>query len=598
MDSYIPFLGILIIHANYYYPFISDDALISLRYASRLLSGDGLSWTEGRPVEGYSNLLWVLMIALLGWFHVDLIDAARLLGFCGMAIIMFSLSYCYIRQGELRRTVFPLIIALLFLALSAPVAVWTIGGLEQPLYAALIAISIVLMYHIIDTDGGCTPSFIALSLVLGLSCVTRPDGPLFTVAGVVALCAVGYLKASRVLLIRALWLPLIPIIFCAVQLLFRLYYYGEYVPNTAYVKVNPSWNHLEGGLYYLASGFESLFPFSMFAIVALAILLAMPNFRSRVLYLLLILLIWSVYIIFIGGDIFPAYRHHIPLIVVFSFLLVEGLKALFTVSRFPLLLKYRKSIMALLLVLFVPYTYSQFAREENHMAKLERWQWHCRDLALILKSAFVQQQPLMAVTAAGCMPYWSELPTVDMLGLNDHYLPRNPPDDFGSGPLAHELGEGQYVLDRNPGLIVFHTGILPLFRGGDELSVMPDFEHGYLPVFIRVSDVQLARVYINKYSADIGIKLSLSDIIIPGYLFRGDNAEVHFYDEKLVVQLTRDVPVQVTFDTDLDVDKVTSIIATYPHLVDSQLDWWQGELKLTLSTESEETIYIEQVTLE
>ena len=54
-------LGSLGAFCRHYYPFLSDDALISLRYASRLLQGKGLTWTDGPPVEGYSNLLWTLL---------------------------------------------------------------------------------------------------------------------------------------------------------------------------------------------------------------------------------------------------------------------------------------------------------------------------------------------------------------------------------------------------------------------------------------------------------------------------------------------------------------------------------------------------------
>jgi len=69
---------VLIVHARSY-PFLTyDDAFISLRYAQRLLDGQGLSWTEGPPVEGYSNLLWVLACALLAALGVDLADGPEL----------------------------------------------------------------------------------------------------------------------------------------------------------------------------------------------------------------------------------------------------------------------------------------------------------------------------------------------------------------------------------------------------------------------------------------------------------------------------------------------------------------------------------------
>ena len=44
-------VGLLGVHAAYYYPFISDDALISLRYARRLSQGLGLTWTDGEFVD-------------------------------------------------------------------------------------------------------------------------------------------------------------------------------------------------------------------------------------------------------------------------------------------------------------------------------------------------------------------------------------------------------------------------------------------------------------------------------------------------------------------------------------------------------------------
>ncbi len=41
--SFILAIVALYVHTAYYLPFISDDALISLRYAQRLLAGHGLT---------------------------------------------------------------------------------------------------------------------------------------------------------------------------------------------------------------------------------------------------------------------------------------------------------------------------------------------------------------------------------------------------------------------------------------------------------------------------------------------------------------------------------------------------------------------------
>ena len=59
-------LPVLLLHAFHYMPYMSDDSLIVARYAERLIEGRGLTWTDGERVEGYSNLLWVLLIAGVG----------------------------------------------------------------------------------------------------------------------------------------------------------------------------------------------------------------------------------------------------------------------------------------------------------------------------------------------------------------------------------------------------------------------------------------------------------------------------------------------------------------------------------------------------
>ena len=55
----------MLISLAYWNSFIQDDAFISFRYAKNLLTHGQLTWNVGneRPLEGYSNFLWVLMIA-------------------------------------------------------------------------------------------------------------------------------------------------------------------------------------------------------------------------------------------------------------------------------------------------------------------------------------------------------------------------------------------------------------------------------------------------------------------------------------------------------------------------------------------------------
>lgn len=56
-----------------------DDAFIDFRYAENLLLGNGLVFNVGEKVEGYTNLLWILLLALTKNLGVSYIDGARIL---------------------------------------------------------------------------------------------------------------------------------------------------------------------------------------------------------------------------------------------------------------------------------------------------------------------------------------------------------------------------------------------------------------------------------------------------------------------------------------------------------------------------------------
>ena len=59
---------------------VCDDSFISFRYAENLVSGHGLVYNVGERVEGYSNLLWTLLVALWMRLGFDPIRAAQAMG--------------------------------------------------------------------------------------------------------------------------------------------------------------------------------------------------------------------------------------------------------------------------------------------------------------------------------------------------------------------------------------------------------------------------------------------------------------------------------------------------------------------------------------
>ncbi len=593
------FAAILAARAMHYFPFLSDDSLISLRYARRLLQGQGLTWTDGIRVEGYSNLLWILLVSSLGVVGVDLIDAARLLGILAVISIFVVFLQYYFAHYHFRTVWFPVVLALLFLSLSSSLAIWAIGGLETPLVGLLVALCIAQMFGILDCAQSRKKKLL-LSLTLGLLCVTRPDGAIFTVASFCAIVTTNWVRGPRRFRMETLFLLVFPAILYGAQFIFRVWYYGDFVPNVALVKLAPSLIHFLVGLQYLKKGILILTPFSSLGIIALFWMFFTPRTRVKAGFLLTLLIAWSGYVAFIGGDIFPAYRQLIPLIVIFGFAVVEGIILCIQVLDQHRLSLARRFAMGIGFSLLIPYTYIQVTSPRYELAYDERWEWLGKELGTILKRAFATQQPLLAVTAAGCLPYWSDLPSLDMLGLNDYYLPRNPPDNFGEGPVAHELGDGEYVLGRAPDLIVFHTGWRPVSVSGEQLDDMPEFHKRYVPTRIQlpVQAYYVSIVYVDKYSKKIGIRRSANSIEIPGFLFAGENTLGSLnHQNKFVSLLSKEEPVSVTLEHDKVGPWSVQVNSPSPDRVQSEVRQDGNSVTVELSTTNDSPIEIEEVVL-
>ncbi len=524
-------LAALALNAARYHPFLSDDALISLRYARRLLDGFGLTWTGGRPVEGYSNLLWILLVAALGRVGVDLIAAARILGFLGGALAVAAILRTWPARSP--REALPAAAGAFVLALSAPIGVWTVGGLEQPLVAACLAWATALSFPLLA--GSASLRVLAgASLCLGLLCLARPDGALFT-AGTLAAVLLG--SSDRGARRRtAAALVALPALCVVGQQIFRVAYYGEWIPNPALVKLSPSEQHLLGGLRYVGQGLLSLSPFSELGLaVAAAGAFGIggpdPARRARLRLVLVQACLWMGYVAVVGGDIFPAYRHFVPVVVLLAFAVAEGVAWLAERSARAPSGKATAAALAAALALFA---FLQVRSHQSQRAIAERFEWRGQVVGQALARAFGDSQPLVAVTAAGCIPYWSGLPALDMLGLNDHHLARHRPADFGSGKLAHELGDGAYVLSRRPDLIIYHVGSVGSeLRSGRELAALPEYHELYAPVELVGSEPFEQRfvTWVRRGSPKVGIRAELDRIAIPGHLLAAKGVGIAALDE-------------------------------------------------------------------
>ncbi len=478
-------------------PFITDDAYISLRYSQRLLHGKGLTWNSMRPtVEGYTNLLWVLLCAGLGAVGMRLDTAAQSLGIVSTVAAITAVAAQAYRDYPVKLRFLSALIGCLALALSAPVAVWSLGGLEQPLLAALLAWAAYYGVRWTAVPKGNARDANAMGILLALAVLTRADAALFTAlfyAG--AVLADGVRPSTMIVRARMLRWPVAAFLG---QEIFRRTYYGEWVPNTAYVKVAFTMHRLRTGLKYDLLGVRSEFIFMALVLVGCAALWIAGK-RRQVIFLVTPAIGWLVYIFLVGGDIFPSYRHFVPAMALMG-LLIPGCGLLTLAAPF----RFSRARVAVFLLL------TGLVLTSDLSAPRETWEQEGRSIGLFLRQAFGAKHPLLSSDAAGVVPFYAEMEAIDPLGLNDYHIARHPITDRGLGWVGHELGDGKYILDHKPDLMLLSNFAgEPFFPADQQLLADPRFRTHYQRIVLDVAPPHPihAVVYIRRVDGPLGVQV-------------------------------------------------------------------------------------------
>lgn len=128
-------LTTIAIHCYYAWPFTTDDAYISLRYATQLTDGHGLRFnSQQAPIEGYSNFAWVMLAAFFIQCGLPVLLSIKCVA---LLCLLASIYFLY----QLARTFLPPLPASLPIYLLSHyngVVWWTVSGLETSLFVALV----------------------------------------------------------------------------------------------------------------------------------------------------------------------------------------------------------------------------------------------------------------------------------------------------------------------------------------------------------------------------------------------------------------------------------------------------------------------------
>jgi len=208
--------------------YVDDDAGITFSYARNLARGLGLVFQPGDPpVEGFSNPVWTVLLALAHLARIGIVPAAKGLGAASGLGALLLMMRSLRDQPPLAR------LAILVAASNAAFAVWSNSGLETGLHALLLMSAVVATQLALErSDRTAT-----LALVLGLLVLSRPEGILLALAPVAVLF--WYSSPARRRSWRVVAVAATPIAVLGALELFRWLYFHDYVPNTFRAKVAP-----------------------------------------------------------------------------------------------------------------------------------------------------------------------------------------------------------------------------------------------------------------------------------------------------------------------------------------------------------------------
>jgi len=448
-------VGLAAIAHAYHYLFMQDDAYIFFRYAENLIEGRGPVWNVGERVEGYTSPVWMMCMAavrsLTGSFEVP----AHVLTI-GLALATLAVVFAF--AADRAGSGWAGLITIGLLAADRNFAVWSTSGMETRLFGFLaIAVSYLACCRSTRTDAPLRGLLPGLGLLL-LS-LTRPEGLLLSAlaVGFVLVNRLGRGRLGALAVSVAIW-----VVGVGVHLAWRLAYYGLPLPNTFYAKI--SGFDLGAGSAYLAD-FAGSYPVFTLALAGSGAWLGLRQRGPLRLgvdrYLAMLIVIYCVYLLLIGGG-FMEFRM-LDVLLPFAYVLIAG--GIWEIARGRAGLGRILLSLELAAVLALANLWAGYRFEEmRHVVVPRSWLWDysTRDWIVVGKwlEEIAEPGESVATTAAGAIPYFSHLPSLDMLGLNDRYV-ASLPDQLEGGAVGHrKLAPKAYLAQRGITFLLGHPKIL------------------------------------------------------------------------------------------------------------------------------------------
>ncbi len=447
-----------------------DDAMISLRYAANWAAGHGLVWNPGERIEGYTNFLWTLVMGLCHHLGRPAEQMSLVIQLLGIPVLWAGLAATVALARACRLLPTPAACAVILCGLCYNLCFFTLAGMETGAAMALVTGGLAGCVLCIRRRRGALGPLLWFGPVL----LMRPDVlPLLLWSYAVTLVSLrrGQLRLTAGLAIVA--------IMVAAHTLWRHDYYGEWAPNTYYLKAVgwPLSARIWPGLKH---AFWTLLTFGAPLVLALA---GQPWRRREWRFFLPLscFFVALAYQTYVGGDVWPLSRFVLPtvggLFVVSAYGAHRVLAAL-GVRDGPSAVQKRigVAVAAVILMNAVNFPYVLHLKRPQTFGQARRQIRYVHAVDRIAKP-----EATVVVAFAGTFPYFSKRKCIDHWGKCEAHIARLPADPECSlaGHVKHDLG---YLIERYKPDIILHVAD----------TRIPAFASEYRPIVAHVDGTRAA----------------------------------------------------------------------------------------------------------
>lgn len=464
--------------------FSTDDAYITLRYARQLAEGQGIVWNVGEaPVEGYSNFIFVILGAVAIKLGVDPILFLK-----GLSCLALATS-CLLLYRLTRAWTGPMaaLLPALFLSTYMGTIWWAVSGLETAVYQMIVLAAIVVFFRALQLSGRAAIDCDTVSggsilppaawyslagLLVFLASLTRPEAPLIGVAmGAGLLLDIAQRTRAKVRtcgnhaavdelrygVTMACVLALSFALPYALYTIWRLDYFGRWLPNTVYCKADYSGDPL----VLIKAFWWSALPAFVFATAAL-----WRRFDPRLIVMGLVVLLYVGVLYGVDPIIGHLNRHFLTAYALLLVLATVGGLRLLT----SILPKLSASYLELgLLVTVLAFTSTSFKEQQDFLQ--ERAEKYADRMTMRaglghwLNNRLDPDETIL-LGDVGMIPFVARANVMDAFCLNSRVMTSPPINN--SAPAFVE-----YAMEQEPEMVIVHSRYAKQLEPRTELNIYP-----------------------------------------------------------------------------------------------------------------------------